>query len=99
MRARLAQHAETIARVLLGEPNMYLTTKAQLRFGAHGSIAVEIEGRKAGAWFDHEAETGGGLLDLIVRVRGGTKADAVAWAKSIGIDLSTGNCASGSPRD
>jgi hypothetical protein len=98
MRARLAQHAETIARALLGEPNQRLSNGSQLRFGAHGSIAVEIEGRKAGAWFDHEADTGGGLLDLIVRVRGGTKAHAVAWAKSIGLDLSTRNGESGSPR-
>ena len=57
----LAQHAETIAGALLGEPNKHLSTKHQLRFGTHGSLAVEIEGRKAGSWFDHESSVGGGL--------------------------------------
>jgi putative DNA primase/helicase len=84
----LAQHAETIARALLGEPNCDLSSRSQLRFGNRSSLAVEIEGRKAGQWFDHETETGGGLLDLIVRERGGTKADAMAWIKSsLGIEI------------
>jgi hypothetical protein len=95
----LDQHAETIARALLGEPNKALSTKAQLRFGTHGSVAVEIVGKKAGTWYDHATESGGGLLTLIVRERGGTRREAFEWLKSIGINLAwPGNGAAGAPR-
>ena len=50
----LADHAETIARALLGEPNGSLSTKGKLRFGNHGSLAVEIKGKRAGTWYCHE---------------------------------------------
>ena len=74
-----ANHAAAIAKALLGEPNEDLTTKSQLRFGSKGSLAVEIAGRKRGTWFDHETETGGGMLDLIRRERGINGADAYRW--------------------
>ena len=93
----LAQHAEAIARALLGEPNRHLSSKSQLRFGAHGSVAVEIGGHKVGTWYDHEAGSGGGLLDLIVRERGGTRRDAIDWIESLGIELDSGNGAAGPP--
>lgn len=32
-----------------------------------------------GTWFDHVAGRGGGILDLIVTVRGGTRQDALKW--------------------
>jgi hypothetical protein len=32
-----------------------------------------------GTWFDHVEGRGGGLLDLVVRVRGGNRADALRW--------------------
>jgi len=31
-------------------------------------------------WFDHARNEGGGLLDFIARVRGGTLAEALSWA-------------------
>ena len=93
----LAQHAETIARALLGEPNKHLSTRHQLRFGNHGSLAVEIQGKKAGTWFDHESGEGGGVLALIVRHRSGTRRDALEWIKSIGIDFDSSNGAAGPP--
>jgi hypothetical protein len=41
-----------------------------------------------GAWFDHRDATGGGLLDLIVTVNSGTRADALKWlADTLGIEL------------
>jgi hypothetical protein len=75
----LARHAEQIARALLGEPNEDLSTKRELRYGTHGSLAVEIRGKKAGTWYCHETKTGGGMLDLIVRERG---AVATPWRGS-----------------
>jgi hypothetical protein len=32
-----------------------------------------------GAWFDHASGEGGGVLDLVQKVRGTTKADALRW--------------------
>ena len=32
-----------------------------------------------GTWFDHARGEGGGILDLIVMVRGSSRADALAW--------------------
>jgi hypothetical protein len=47
------------ARRLFGEPNKFLSSSRQLRFGKKGSLAVELAGEKAGVWFDHEAQKGG----------------------------------------
>jgi phage/plasmid-associated DNA primase len=54
-----------LAIALLGSPNRELSTAQQLRFGTKGSVAVEIAGRDAGRWYDHEAGTGGAGLELI----------------------------------
>lgn len=52
-----------------------------IRFGARGSLSVQISGRKAGSWFDHEAGQGGGPLQLIQHYRGCDHASALQWAK------------------
>ena len=57
--ARLNERIEDLARSLLGEPNRALSTRAQLRFGTKGSVAIEIDGDKRGQWFDHENGVGG----------------------------------------
>jgi hypothetical protein len=44
-----------------GEPNKYLSSTRQLRFGKKGALAVQLVGDKAGLWFDHEAQKGGKL--------------------------------------
>lgn len=81
----LAPHVETICRALLGEPNRALSTKSQLRFGSHGSLAVEIAGPKAGEWFDHENQVGGGPLDLLKAKAGLADGDAAEWLRRQGI--------------
>jgi len=58
-------HIGDAARILLGQPNAKLSKKDQLRFGTHGSVAVNIAGPNRGTWYDHESKVGGGLLDLI----------------------------------
>ena len=83
---------------LLGEPNLHLSSKVTAALWLHGSLAVEISGKKAGTWYCHETSTGGGLLALIVRERGGTRRAAIDWIKSLGIDLASGNGAAGPPR-
>ena len=70
-------------------------TKSQLRFGTHGSLAVEIDGEKRGTWFDHETKEGGGVLDLL-RVKAGlSNGEALDRLRDIGIDVGKPEAASG----
>lgn len=70
-----------LARELLGEPNRELSTPTQLRFGTHGSIAVELEGEDAGRWFDHEHGIGGAGLELLRHRRGLSNGAALDWSR------------------
>ena len=40
----LAEHTKRICRHLLGKPNEHLSTKDQWRYGAKGSLAIEVAG-------------------------------------------------------
>jgi len=64
-----AQHMATVARAILGEPRE--KNGHQWRYGNHGSLSVDV---KAGTWFDHENNEGGGVLDLIMKHKGVDKA-------------------------
>lgn len=77
----LAQHIEVVARRLLGEPNPRLSTRTKLRFGTKGALCVKIAGPRQGTWYDYSDDIGGGVLDLIVRGRGGGRADAFEWLR------------------
>ena len=70
-----------LARELLGEPNRELSTPTQLRFGTHGSIAVELEGDDAGRWFDHEHGIGGAGIQLLRHRRGLSNGAALDWSR------------------
>ena len=74
-----------VARVLLGEPNPRLSTVRELRYGTHGSLAVHVVGPHAGTWRDHEADEGGGVLALVMRKRGGSEREAMAWLRDAGL--------------
>ncbi|AHE99391.1 hypothetical protein THITH_15120 [Thioalkalivibrio paradoxus ARh 1] len=75
--------AEPVARLLLGEPNPRLSSSRELRYGRHGSVSVDLA---AGTWYDHEAGTGGGVLDLIRRETGAvTTRDCLAWLERAGL--------------
>jgi Protein of unknown function (DUF3631) len=82
-----APHAERIARALLGDPNDSLSTKAELRWGSAGSLAVRIASPKRGTWYSHEESVGGGMLDLIERETGRKGAAAFEWLREQGIDI------------
>ena len=69
---------EPVARALLGEPNERLSKPDELRFGTHGSVAVDLT---KGTFYDHESNYGGGVLDL-VRIKSDsakTNKDAAQW--------------------
>ena len=64
----LGERMEDLALHLLGAPNKKLSTRDELRFGNKGSTSVNIGGAEPGVWYDHEAATGGGALELIQHV-------------------------------
>ncbi|WP_310496829.1 toprim domain-containing protein [Sandarakinorhabdus sp.] len=65
-----------IALALLGEPVRALSTATEWRYGRRGSLSIDIA---RGLWRDHEAGTGGGVIALIQRQRGGDMAAALRW--------------------
>ena len=70
---------EPVARRLLGDPNRAHSTKTEWRYGTHGSLAVDLV---KNCWHNHEAGEGGGVLDLINRVIGGSRREARAWLRN-----------------
>jgi predicted P-loop ATPase len=70
---------EPVARRLLGEPNRRLSSKGKLCFGTNGSLAVEIDGEKAGTFYDFEHNVGGGVIDLVALKIGAKNGRAMAW--------------------
>ena len=75
----LAEHTKRICRHLLGKPNEHLSTEDQWRYGSKGALAIEVAGKAAGSWFDHETKTGGGIIALIAREKGFSNSEAFAW--------------------
>lgn len=69
-----------VARHLLGDPST--VSPHELRYGSHGSLAVDLEKQ---TWFDHERNEGGGVLDLIIRHRGSTRTEARRWLEEEGL--------------
>jgi hypothetical protein len=77
LRPALAAAAAEIAQTLLGPPNRTMSSKCELRFGRHGSLAVVIAGPKAGLWRDHSDDSGGDMLALIQREKRCTFQEAL----------------------
>jgi putative DNA primase/helicase len=75
--AELRVRAPEIAAELLGKPSS--RTGQEWRWGRKGSLAVVIAGARTGMWFDHEAGTGGGLVELVARTRGLSRREALDW--------------------
>ena len=82
LRAALCADADKVAEALLGVPNKVLSTRNTLRWGAKGSLKLELRGSKRGIWHSKESGEGGDLLALIRQQHGGGFADAVAWARN-----------------
>src|SRR5262245_47098076 len=67
---------EPVALRLLGEPAQKQDN--EWRYGTRGSLSINL---KKGSWFDHEANIGGGVFDLILRAGHDQPA---AWFRSEG---------------
>src|SRR6516164_866401 len=66
MTTSLAPYIETIARRLLGEPNRKsFPCRDDWRYGAKGSLSIQMTGEKQGDWYDHENAIGGGPFAFI----------------------------------
>ena len=76
------QEVESLARALLGAPNLALSRGDELRFGSHGSLAVRLD--KA-TWHSHEDNVGGGMIDLVVRQTGMSGREALDWMRAQGV--------------
>ena len=74
-----------VALALLGKPNARLSTVREWRYRTHGSLVVHVDGEYSGTFRDHEADAGGGVLALVVRERGGTEREAMAWLRDAGL--------------
>jgi hypothetical protein len=77
-----ARFMETVARDLLGEPD--IKRGNEWRYGTNESLSIDI---KSGTWFDHDAKVGGGVLDLIKREKGLEAADARQYLRELGCDV------------
>ena len=66
-----------VARELLGEPNVALSSNAEWRYGARGSLSVDV---LKGTFCDHEdGDRGGGVIELAMREKRTDKAGALSW--------------------
>ena len=74
--ADLRSLMETVARRLLGEPNKALSTSKILRWGAKGSMVVDVE---KGIFYNHEIESGGGVVIFVERQLLLSQHDAWEW--------------------
>ena len=82
MTTEFAQIIGPLAKQLLGEPNRALSSAVELRYGAHGSLSVDLA---KGTWFDHEANEGGGVLDLVTRETKLQGSERLDWLKQQGL--------------
>jgi hypothetical protein len=79
MSITFADLMEAVARRLLGDPNKELSKKDALRYGAKGSLAIDV---KKGTFYDHKTQQGGGVLDLIRREIGD---EPIEWLRAEGL--------------
>ncbi|MDK3021721.1 VapE family protein [Cupriavidus taiwanensis] len=86
--ADLARCMPQVAAILLGQPNPDCSKPTELRFGKRGSLSIDLEN---GVWHDHEANQGGGVLDLIARETGKTGRAAIEWLERQGIKPANDN--------
>lgn len=62
-------------------PAAWFPTNPRRNDRAPGSFKVWLTGPAAGAWKDYASGEKGDIIDLVMLVKGGERADAIAWAK------------------
>jgi hypothetical protein len=77
----LALHMMGVAEAFWGQPRPG-GTKTEQRFGEGRTVHPQ-----KGTWFDHSAEAGGGVLDLIKREAGLEGKEAFAWLRERGFHV------------
>jgi hypothetical protein len=81
---------ELVIHIRGQQPNRALSSRTELRFGNHGSLAVVISGRNMGRITDFEAAHGKGMSPLgfiKTELRLAAMGEAVRWAKEwLGLD-------------
>ena len=75
---------EPVARELLGDP-VRRPSSGEWRYRRKGSLAVHVAGPRRGTWRDHEADVGGGVLELLAHVEGLTRPEALEWLRHRGL--------------
>ena len=80
LRSALRDNFERLAEALLGKP--LSRNGHEWRWGSRGSRAVVVRGPNRGVWCDHEADTGGGPIDLVMWAQDCSFADAVTWSRN-----------------
>ena len=75
---------EPVARELLGDP-VRRPASGEWRYRRKGSLAVHVAGPRRGTWRDHEADVGGGVLELLAHVEGLNRAEALEWLRHRGL--------------
>ena len=86
MATEFAQIIGPLAQSFFGEPNRAFSSATELRYGKHGSLSVDLA---KGTWYDHEAEVGGGALDLVTRETKLTGPERLDWLKRHGFAFDT----------
>ena len=75
---------EPVARELLGDP-VRRPSSGEWRYRRKGSLAVHVAGPRRGTWRDHEADVGGGVLELLAHVEGLNRPEALEWLRHRGL--------------
>ena len=78
----MPQVAEIVLGEFMGKRNNHLSSSTEWRWGSHGSVSVDLS---SGQWYDHEDQTGGGVLDLLRSFKGFEKPDALGWLQKQGL--------------
>ena len=89
---QLASIMAEVARHFWGESNPARSTGTELRWGSNGARSVDLA---KGAWFDFEANEGGGVLDLLKREH---VAEPWQWLRENGFAEHPNNGAGARPK-
>ncbi len=80
-RTDLAAVMPTVAKALFGDPVKGMSSRTDWRYRGKGSLSINVA---KGTWYDHEAQEGGGVLDLIRKEQRCSIGEALRWLENIG---------------